>query len=245
MDRQPAAADQVLVGMNKTRRAYNGRLRQLRGFTGAMPQSGEKLVCLRNNRKKGLLNGALFTVKRPAAAAGTSETTSATSRRWGLMPTAAPPKRKPFGIFNSASEEIETGRLGPAHGRIERLHGLTRGAFYAHFKSKDDLFAEVIRAGHGLLARTRAAGPEAAIDAYLAKDDLAANALACTLAALPSDVARAPLPARLAYANALHGLIGELARDRPRKLDADATAAAILAVGAVSLARASGDTSTG
>ena len=120
--------------------------------------------------------------------------------------------------------------------------GLTRGAFYAHFKSKDDLFAEVIRAGHGLLARTRAAGPEAAIDAYLAKDDLAANALACTLAALPSDVARAPLPARLAYANALHGLIGELARNRPRKLDADATVAAILAVGAVSLARASGDT---
>ena len=56
-------ADQVLVGMNKTRRAYNGRLRQLRGFTGTMPQSGEKLVCLRNNRKKGLLNGALFTVK--------------------------------------------------------------------------------------------------------------------------------------------------------------------------------------
>ena len=37
--------------------------------------------------------------------------------------------------------------------------GLTRGAFYAHFKSKDDLFAEVVRAGDGLLraaARRRA-----------------------------------------------------------------------------------------
>lgn len=120
--------------------------------------------------------------------------------------------------------------------------GLTRGAFYAHFTSKDDLFAEVIRAGHGLLTRTRAAGPQAALAAYLAKDDLTANALACTLAALPSDVARAPLAARLAYANALHALIGELAGTRPRKLDADATAAAILAIGAVSLARASGDT---
>ena len=53
-------ADQVLVGMNKTRRAYNKRLRELRGFSGDLPQSGEKLVCLRNNRKKGLLNGALF-----------------------------------------------------------------------------------------------------------------------------------------------------------------------------------------
>ncbi len=60
-------ADQVLVGMNKTRRAYNGRLRELRGFTGALPHSGEKLVCLRNNRKKGLLNGALFTVKSAGA----------------------------------------------------------------------------------------------------------------------------------------------------------------------------------
>ena len=60
-------ADQVLVGMNKTRRAYNGRLRELRGFSGAQPQSGEKLVCLRNNRKKGLLNGALFTVKSAGA----------------------------------------------------------------------------------------------------------------------------------------------------------------------------------
>ncbi len=60
-------ADQVLVGLNRTRRAYNGRLRELRGFTGVFPQSGEKLVCLRNNRKKGLLNGALFTVKSAGA----------------------------------------------------------------------------------------------------------------------------------------------------------------------------------
>ena len=120
--------------------------------------------------------------------------------------------------------------------------GLTRGAFYAHFASKEDLFAEVVRAGHGLLARTRTAGPQAALDAYLDRDDLAANALACTLAALPSDVARAPLAARLAYANALHALIGEFAGNRPRSLDADATVATILAVGAVSLARASGDT---
>ncbi len=60
-------ADQVLVGLNKTRRAYNARLRELRGFTGELPQSGDKLVCLRNNRKKGLLNGALFTVKSAGA----------------------------------------------------------------------------------------------------------------------------------------------------------------------------------
>jgi TetR/AcrR family transcriptional repressor of nem operon len=121
--------------------------------------------------------------------------------------------------------------------------GLTRGAFYAHFESKDDLFAEVVRAGDGLLTRLRAPDAEVlpVLKAYLAKEDLAANALFCTLAAVPGDVARAPLPAQLAYANALHAVIGEMARGRRRKLDPDATAAAILAVGAVSLARACGD----
>src|SRR5450631_3433152 len=90
--------------------------------------------------------------------------------------------------------------------------GLTRGAFYAHFKSKAELVA---------------------------------SAPGCVLASLPSDVARAPLIARLAYANLLHATIAELARGRRRKLDADATVVAILAVGAVTLARASGDTRLG
>ena len=56
-------ADQVLVGRNATRRAYNARIRERRGFEGALPSAGDKLVCLRNNRKKGLFNGGLWTVK--------------------------------------------------------------------------------------------------------------------------------------------------------------------------------------
>jgi len=86
-------ADQVLVGMNKTRRAYNRRLRELRGFSGAFPQSGEKLVCLRNNRKKGLLNGALFTVKssgvlraRKVRMLVTAEEGSGKPQRVGVIP---------------------------------------------------------------------------------------------------------------------------------------------------------------
>ena len=56
-------ADQVLVGRNVTRRAYNARLRERRGFTDALPMAGDKLVCLRNNRRKGLFNGGLWMVK--------------------------------------------------------------------------------------------------------------------------------------------------------------------------------------
>ena len=56
-------ADQVLVGLNRTRRAYNRRLRELRGLTGVFPEVDDKLVCLRNDRKKGLLNGGIWKVK--------------------------------------------------------------------------------------------------------------------------------------------------------------------------------------
>lgn len=55
--------DQVLVGLNKTRRLYNRRMRELKGFRDPMPAVGEKLVCLRNDKKKGLLNGGMWTVK--------------------------------------------------------------------------------------------------------------------------------------------------------------------------------------
>ena len=57
-------SDQVLVGMNKTRRAYNSRIRQLRGYTNPTPEVGEKLVCLRNDKARGLQNGGIFRVTR-------------------------------------------------------------------------------------------------------------------------------------------------------------------------------------
>lgn len=56
-------ADQVLVGRNQTRRTYNARIRQLKAFPGEVPNPGERLVCLRNNRSRGLLNGGLWNVK--------------------------------------------------------------------------------------------------------------------------------------------------------------------------------------
>jgi exodeoxyribonuclease-5 len=56
------AADQVLVGTNRTRRRYNQRLRELKGFQALYPQAGDKLVCLRNDPAKGLLNGSLWKV---------------------------------------------------------------------------------------------------------------------------------------------------------------------------------------
>src|SRR5262249_7760845 len=62
------AAAQALVGRHAPRRAYNPRLRERRGFTDPLPQADDKLVCLRNNRRKGLFNGGLWSVKTRGAA---------------------------------------------------------------------------------------------------------------------------------------------------------------------------------
>ena len=61
------SADQVLVGRNNTRRSYNMRVRQKQNIEDPLPVAGDKLVCLRNNRKKGLFNGGLWRVKSRAA----------------------------------------------------------------------------------------------------------------------------------------------------------------------------------
>jgi exodeoxyribonuclease-5 len=56
-------ADQILVGRNATRRSYNMRVRQKNNIEDPLPVAGDKLVCLRNNRKKALFNGGLWRVK--------------------------------------------------------------------------------------------------------------------------------------------------------------------------------------
>ncbi len=57
------AADQVLVGLNRTRRLYNQRIRELKKIDGVAPLADDKLVCLRNDRAKGLINGGLWRVE--------------------------------------------------------------------------------------------------------------------------------------------------------------------------------------
>lgn len=55
-------ADQVLVGLNRTRHDLNRRYRTLRQRTGTMPYEGDRLVCLRNERERGLFNGSQWIV---------------------------------------------------------------------------------------------------------------------------------------------------------------------------------------
>lgn len=55
-------ADIVLVGRNYTRQRYNERLRKLAGIERPLPQKGEPLICLRNDKKANIFNGDILTV---------------------------------------------------------------------------------------------------------------------------------------------------------------------------------------
>ena len=79
-------ADQVLVGLNRTRRGFNARMRQLAGHTDPYPQAGEKLVCLKNEKGKGLLNGGIWIVKTSAAKRGGK-------LRYGVVPEDDPARK--------------------------------------------------------------------------------------------------------------------------------------------------------
>jgi ATP-dependent exoDNAse (exonuclease V) alpha subunit len=57
-----AGSDQILVGMNRTRRALNARARRRLGRDPDYPEAGDRLVCLRNSKEKGLLNGGLWDI---------------------------------------------------------------------------------------------------------------------------------------------------------------------------------------
>lgn len=69
-------ADQVLVGRNKTRLQYNDRLRELKGLPFHEPVLGDRMVCLRNNPRKKLLNGQIWIV---------TEATRRTNGKWSLL----------------------------------------------------------------------------------------------------------------------------------------------------------------
>lgn len=54
------AHHQVLCGTNKKRRAINARHREIDGRSGPYPEAGERLMCLKNDHKEGLLNGTVW-----------------------------------------------------------------------------------------------------------------------------------------------------------------------------------------
>jgi len=132
--------------------------------------------------------------------------------------------------------------------------GLTHGAFYAHFKSKDALIDETIKemalAARGKFDTVSAdLGPSDAlrtyVEFYLSARHRDNTQTSCPLPWLAGDIARLGAPSRKRYGASLAGLTEILAL-RLRALehaDADAAASSVVAelVGALALSRAVAD----
>src|SRR5215475_4836290 len=90
-------------------------------------------------------------------------------------------------------------------GSVMKKVGLTKGGFYRHFESKDDLFVEAVawafdELGRGMLEVARSA-PEglalrAIIERYLSARHADSPGSGCALAALGPELARKPLSVR-------------------------------------------------
>ena len=123
---------------------------------------------------------------------------------------------------------------------------LTRGAFYAHFRSKSALFAAVLEHSHPLLRRlsdledSDRDGLSELMRNYLEPAHLAEVSTGCTLVALAIDAARQPDEARLAYGNARARTLAQIVRCGGPHVDLD-KAALILAISTGSLQAAAAD----
>ncbi len=55
-------ADQVILGTNRSRHQFNDRYRRLSQISSPTPVVGERVICLRNERRAGLFNGSMWRV---------------------------------------------------------------------------------------------------------------------------------------------------------------------------------------
>lgn len=57
-------AEQVICGLNKTRRFYNAKMREFYGYNKELPVVGDKIICLKNSRNYRLYNGMIGNIDK-------------------------------------------------------------------------------------------------------------------------------------------------------------------------------------
>ena len=129
--------------------------------------------------------------------------------------------------------------------------GLTNGAFYAHFSSKDDLVAATIADQLALQRATLQAvavdrvGVEAFVRSYLSPEQRDVRGNGCPSAALLDEVARCSAATRAAYTAGLIAMVDDiaavLAPDNPASAQRRTWSTVVLLIGTVQMARALDD----
>jgi AcrR family transcriptional regulator len=152
-------------------------------------------------------------------------------------------------IVNAAGRRFkEIGIDGAGVAAVMADAGLTNGAFYGHFTSKEDLVANVLAdqlrtQRHSFDAQAPGrAGLEAFIHAYLSPQHRDQSADGCPSAALLDEIARRPAATRQVFTDELMGVIDDIAlRVDPADPEAARTKALTIfgmMIGTLQLARA-------
>ena len=145
---------------------------------------------------------------------------------------------------------------------IMELAGLTRGAFYAYFESKSDLYAETLGCfftdpnwksrweGVDVDLASPHTGPQI-VRAYLSRQHYEDVENSCPMVALPSDVARSDPTVKAAFETvfkafkAMVALLGHNVRNTTQPPEDTAMAIAGLCIGGMVVARSLNDSSFG
>jgi TetR/AcrR family transcriptional regulator, transcriptional repressor for nem operon len=139
-------------------------------------------------------------------------------------------------IIASAGRIVRKNGLAAASvSRVMRGAGLTIGGFYAHFRSKRAMDAEVVQA-------TLGSSTPWSVERYLSAAHRDDPGHGCAFPAMLSEVARADEPTRMAMARAIDRRARELAQANPGRRGAAARQRAFatlaLCVGGLTLSRA-------
>ena len=134
------------------------------------------------------------------------------------------------------------GPLGISIPGLMKKAGLTHGAFYVHFKKRDDLLAAAVNfAADATAEGLFRAAPDlsSALDRYLSAEHVKHPEGGCVVAALGADAPREKASVRKAFHRAAHGLLMlvEEKRGRAKSPSDESIRIACQMVGAVTLAR--------
>lgn len=123
---------------------------------------------------------------------------------------------------------------------IMEAAGRTRGGFYAHFKSKEDLLAAVLRESMTMDDGPGGASPRELVDTYLSMRHVRAVEEGCFMPTLAPDVFRSDPAVQAAFGDVFDGIIDRLVARGARTRE-QAMSSFALCVGAVALARGLAD----
>lgn len=136
---------------------------------------------------------------------------------------------------------------------VMKAAGLTRGAFYAHFNSKSQLYAEAIAsaailAQEGITNSITESAPcdsdfmKEVVSRYLSREHRSGEVNACPLAFLTTDIHQRDNNVRSVYTRGFEGFVRKIDEAQGGSLDAAALLqSAVLMIGGLAVARALND----